>query len=63
MFFKLNPNKAPGPDELTSGFFKASWELIGNEVTASILHFFSSSFRPSAANSTIRALVPKFPGA
>lgn len=29
IFFKLNPNKAPGPDGLTYGFFKASWETIG----------------------------------
>lgn len=33
LFFKLNPNKAPGPDELTSGFFKASWDILGSEVT------------------------------
>lgn len=29
LIFKLNPNKAPGPDGLTSGFFKASWETLG----------------------------------
>lgn len=63
LFFKLNANKAPGPDGLTSGFFKASWDIIGEEVTASITHFFTSSFLPASANSTILALVPKFPGA
>lgn len=29
MFFRLNPNKAPGPDGLISGFFKAAWETLG----------------------------------
>ncbi|XP_013601726.1 PREDICTED: uncharacterized protein LOC106309213 [Brassica oleracea var. oleracea] len=56
---KLNPNKAPGPDGLTSGFYKATWSILGNEVTASIQHFFFSSFMPSATNSTILTLVPK----
>lgn len=31
-FFKMNPNKAPGPDGLTSGFFKASWDTVGKET-------------------------------
>ena len=58
-FFKMNPNKAPGPDGLTSGFFRASWEIIGQEVVDSITHFFSSGFLPSSANATILSLVPK----
>lgn len=62
-FFKLNPNKAPGPDGLTSGFYKASWSFIGDEVINSIHHFFYSAFLPSTTNSTILALVPKFTGA
>ena len=62
-FFKLNPNKAPGPDGLTSGFFKASWDILGEEVVASVQHFFAASFLPAAANATILSLVPKFPGA
>ncbi|XP_056841735.1 uncharacterized protein LOC130494916 [Raphanus sativus] len=41
MFFRLNPNKAPGPDGLTSGFFKGAWSVVGEETTASILHFFA----------------------
>lgn len=62
-FFKLNPNKAPGPDGLISGFFKASWDILGEEVILSVQHFFASSFLHSAANSTILSLIPKFPGA
>ncbi|XP_010446092.1 PREDICTED: uncharacterized protein LOC104728863 [Camelina sativa] len=61
--FKLNANKAPGPDGFTSAFYKASWDILGAEVTSSILQFFHSSFLPSATNATILALLPKVPGA
>lgn len=63
IFYKLNPNKAPGPDELTSGFFKAAWDTIGQEVVESISAFFTICFLPATANATILSLVPKFPGA
>lgn len=61
--FSLNPNKAPGPDGLSSAFYKAAWSLIGAECVASIQHFFNSGFLPKTTNSTILSLVPKFPGA
>ncbi|XP_056863927.1 uncharacterized protein LOC108850223 [Raphanus sativus] len=63
LFFKLNPNKAPGPDGLTSGFFKASWETIGTEVVDSIQNFFITGFLPTSTNATILSMVPKFPRA
>lgn len=44
LMFCLNPNKAPGPDGLTSGFFNASWSLLGNECIVSIQRFFNSGF-------------------
>ncbi|CAA7014936.1 unnamed protein product [Microthlaspi erraticum] len=59
--FKLNPNKSSGPDGLTSGFYKAAWNILGTEVISSISHFFTSSFMPKATNSTILTLIPKFP--
>lgn len=61
--FRLNANKAPGPDGLTSAFFKASWDSVGNEVVVSIKNFFASVFLPATTNATILTLVPKFPGA
>ncbi|XP_013589602.1 PREDICTED: uncharacterized protein LOC106298041 [Brassica oleracea var. oleracea] len=63
VMFRLNPNKAPGPDRLTSGFYKAAWGTVGSEVSTSIQQFFTSTFLPSTANATILTLVPKFPGA
>ncbi|KAF2604007.1 hypothetical protein F2Q70_00026717 [Brassica cretica] len=58
---KLNPNKAPRPDGLTSGLYKSAWTILGSEFVCSIRHFFFSSFMPTAANSTILSLVPKHP--
>lgn len=63
ILFKLNPNKSSSPDGLSSGFCKAAWSILGQEVTSSISNFFSSSFMPASTNSTILTLVPKFPGA
>lgn len=63
LMFSLNPNKAPGPDGLTSGFFKASWSVLGLECITSIQQFFNSGFLPKTTNSTILSLVPKFTGA
>lgn len=63
LMFSLNPNKAPGPDGLTSAFFKGAWSVIGVEVVTSIIIFFNSGFLPKATNSTILSLVPKFPDA
>lgn len=63
LLFKLNPNKAPGPDGLTSAFYKSTWSFLGAEVISSITHFFQKSFLPASTNSTILTLVPKRPGA
>ncbi|XP_013624932.1 PREDICTED: uncharacterized protein LOC106331146 [Brassica oleracea var. oleracea] len=63
LLFKLNPNKAPGPDGLTSAFYKSSWSFLGQEVIAATTHFFHHSFMPSSTNSTILSLAQKFPGA
>lgn len=63
VMFKMNPNKAPGPDGLSSGFYKAAWDIIGSEVLGAIGQFFISSFLPSSTNAIILALVPKMPGA
>lgn len=61
--FKLNPNKSPGPDGLTSGFYKAAWSILGIEVVGSIQKFFISPVMPSSTNSTILTLIPKTTGA
>ncbi|KAL1189620.1 putative ribonuclease H protein [Cardamine amara subsp. amara] len=61
--FRLNQNKSPGPDGLTSGFYKSAWLILGAEVTNAISRFFNNPDMPRATNSTILTLIPKFPGA
>lgn len=63
ILFKLNPNKSPGPDGLTSGFYKSAWSVLGDEIINSVTRFFSNHCIPEATNFTILTLVPKFPGA
>ncbi|XP_033128797.1 uncharacterized protein LOC117129330 [Brassica rapa] len=61
--FKINPNKSPGPDGLTSGFFKAAWPIVGVDVLSGISSFFRTGHLPPASNATILSLLPKHPGA
>lgn len=63
VLFKLNKNKSPGPDGLTSGFFKESWQILGSEVIRGIQTFFASGILPPSSNATILTLVPKRIGA
>ncbi|KAL2224551.1 UNVERIFIED_CONTAM: hypothetical protein Sindi_3020600, partial [Sesamum indicum] len=57
--FDIAEDKAPGPDGYSSGFFKAAWPVVGQEVTKAVLDFFSIGKLLKQVNSTILALLPK----
>ncbi|XP_021723797.1 uncharacterized protein LOC110691188 [Chenopodium quinoa] len=40
--WKIDDDKAPGPDGFSSKFFKASWEVVGSDFTKAALDFFAS---------------------
>ncbi|KAL2235484.1 UNVERIFIED_CONTAM: Retrovirus-related Pol polyprotein from type-1 retrotransposable element R2 [Sesamum indicum] len=40
--FDIAEDKAPGPDGYSSGIFKATWPIVGQEVTSAVLDFFST---------------------
>lgn len=58
-FWSISPLKAPGPDGFSSGFFKASWNIIGNDVSLAIKDFFCSSKFLKQVNTTLLSLIPK----
>ncbi|CAA7058008.1 unnamed protein product [Microthlaspi erraticum] len=61
--FQMPLNKTPGPDGFPAEFFKATWDILGSEVSSSVLNFFEANFMPTSLNSTSLVLIPKRPGA
>ncbi|KAL2225595.1 UNVERIFIED_CONTAM: hypothetical protein Sindi_2958700 [Sesamum indicum] len=57
--FGIAKDKAPGPDGYSSGFFKAAWPVVGEEVTRAVLDFFTIGKLLKQINSTILTLIPK----
>jgi hypothetical protein len=55
----MKPNKAPGPDGFTAGFYQLHWELLGNDVTVAVLDFLNGGTLPDDLNNTTIVLIPK----
>ncbi|KAL2248033.1 UNVERIFIED_CONTAM: hypothetical protein Sindi_2655600, partial [Sesamum indicum] len=58
--FDIAEDKAPGPDGYSSGFFKAAWPIVGQEVTSAVLDFFNTGRLLKQINTTLLALIPKW---
>ncbi|GJR47914.1 RNA-directed DNA polymerase, eukaryota, reverse transcriptase zinc-binding domain protein [Tanacetum coccineum] len=57
--FDIKDDKAPGPDGFTSKFFKASWDIMGDDLCAVVQEFFKSGKMLGELNTTLISLVPK----
>ncbi|KAL2248279.1 UNVERIFIED_CONTAM: hypothetical protein Sindi_2680200 [Sesamum indicum] len=57
--FDIAEDKAPGPDGFSSGFYKAVWPVVGQEVTKAVLDFFTMGKLLKQINNTLLALIPK----
>ncbi|XP_062085957.1 uncharacterized protein LOC133792067 [Humulus lupulus] len=57
--FGIPITKSSGPDGFGSGFFKAVWQDIGDEVCSAISQFFDTGRFPSELHETTLSLVPK----
>ena len=56
---QMHPHKAPGPDDMNPFFYQRFWELIGEDVIATMLAILNGHpFLPNL-NHTYVALIPK----
>lgn len=62
-FISLPKNKTSGPDGYSVEFFISCWSVVGPEVTAAILEFFSSGKLLKQWNATTLVLIPKIQNA
>ena len=56
---EINPDKAPGPDGMTSLFYQRFWEVTSKDVISMVKDFFSSDSFDPRLNQTNICLIPK----
>nr|GEW05144.1 hypothetical protein [Tanacetum cinerariifolium] len=57
--FSIDDNKASGPDGYSSNFFKAAWNVVGQDVCSAVKDFFAKGKLLSEINTTLISLIPK----
>ena len=58
-FFSMDPNKAPGSDDMSPLFFQRFWTIIKQDLVNTIQGFFHNGVILKAINHTIISLIPK----
>ncbi|KAF7129689.1 hypothetical protein RHSIM_Rhsim10G0093500 [Rhododendron simsii] len=59
--FDMQPNKAPGYDGMTPGFFQKYWDIVGLDVCRAVRSFFHGGKMLGSLNRTNIVLIPKIP--
>lgn len=57
--WSIHENKAPGIDGYNSGFYKATWGVVGEDIVQAIQNFFNTGILLNAWNVTSINLIPK----
>ncbi|GKE02005.1 hypothetical protein Tco_1389988 [Tanacetum coccineum] len=57
--WRCGGDKAPGPNGFTFNFIKKYWNIIGDDITNAVIHFYSSAFIPKGGNSSLITLIKK----
>ncbi|KAJ9536709.1 hypothetical protein OSB04_un000094 [Centaurea solstitialis] len=61
--FGIGNDKAPGSDGFSSKFFKAAWNVIGNDLVVVVHNFFYNGRLLKEINHTLLCFIPKVPNA
>ncbi|XP_060959373.1 uncharacterized protein LOC133030597 [Cannabis sativa] len=57
--FQMHPDKSPGPDGMTPGFYQKFWHIVGDDIVKLVRTFFIDETLPSGLNNTNIVLIPK----
>ena len=55
----MAPLKAPGPDGMPPLFYQHYWNLVGDDISNTVLHYLNSVTLPEHLNHTFITLIPK----
>ena len=56
---QMTPLKAPRPDGMPPLFYQYYWNLIGDDISNTVLHYLNSGTLPECLNYTFITLIPK----
>lgn len=57
--FSMHPNKSPGPDGFTAGFYIRHWNILKQAICIVVRDFLEGGVMPDVVNSTVIVLIPK----
>ncbi|KAL8098318.1 hypothetical protein AgCh_031186 [Apium graveolens] len=57
--FHMYPDKSPGPNGITPGFYQIFWKVVGQDAVTVVQHFFEHGHVENQLIQTNIALIPK----
>ena len=55
----MKPNKSPGPNGFTAGFYQKHWTLVKEDICNAVLTLLNGGDMPEVVNNTVLVLIPK----
>lgn len=57
--FHMHPDKSPGPDGMSPGFYQRYWDIVGYDIVQVVKQFFTDGILSEQLTSTNIVLIPK----
>lgn len=55
----MSPYKAPGPDGFPAAFYQNNWEIVGDQISSTILNLLNNNQLPTDLGDALMVLIPK----